>query len=156
MACFSCNGKADCVGIGIIASVIIGVIAAFLRITAVITVTPAFLWVVFGIAGGYLAVLLATGGLSGSISLENITMAHNDANVQDADYVIEEATITTITPLSALLAGILGTILVAVILLAISFVATSIIGAILTGLLLLFFSLIITATACLVKNVANC
>ena len=132
MACFSCNGKADCVGIGIIASVIIGVIAAFLRITAVITVTPAFLWVVFGIAVGYLAVLLATTTLRC------------------------EGCCKACCALSALLAGILGTIRVAVILLAISFVATSIIGAILTGLLLLFFSLIITATACLVKNVANC
>lgn len=133
MACFSCNGRADCVGIGVVASVIIGVIAALLRITAVITVTPAFLWVVFGIAVGYLAVLLAAAVLR--------RPAEQNCSARLA--------------LSALLTGILGTALLSVVLLAISFVATSILGAILVGLLLLFFSLIITATACLVKHTVN-
>ena len=132
MALFRCEGNQDCVGLGIIASVIIGVIAAFLRITAVITVTPAFLWVLFGIAVVYLAVLLAA------------TWLRQPAN----------PCVSARVTLSVLLAGILGTILLSVILLAISFVATSVVGAILVGLLLLFFSLTVTASACLVKCLA--
>ena len=92
MVLFRCDGNRECVGWGVIASVIIGVITALLRITGIIATTPAFLWVVFGVAVGYLAVLLA-----------------------------------------------------------IPFAATSIVGAVLVGLLLLFFSLIFTASACLVK-----
>jgi hypothetical protein len=42
------------------------------------------------------------------------------------------------------------------VLLAIDFVATSIVGAIITGGLLAFLSLILTATACLIKCLANC
>ena len=59
MANFYCESKRDCVGLAAAVSVILGIIASFLRITAVITVTPAFLWVTFGIAVVYLAVLLA-------------------------------------------------------------------------------------------------
>lgn len=90
-----------------------------------ITITPAFLWVALGIAVVYLAILLATRASSCRYG--------NGA-------------------LTALLVGILGTALTAVILLAITFVATSIIGAILAGLLILFLSLIVTATACLVSR----
>lgn len=128
MVLFSCEDKRGCIGLSVAVSVIIGVIAALLRIT----VTPAFLWVVFGIAVVYLAVLLAVSFLqrqSGGCSAARLI-------------------------LSTLLAGILGSILLSVILLAISFVATSIIGAILVGLLLLFFSLTVTASACLVKCLA--
>ncbi|MBP3392236.1 MAG: hypothetical protein J6L76_05560, partial [Clostridia bacterium] len=38
--------------------------------------------------------------LSGTISLENITAPHNDVSDQGVGYVIDEATITSITPLS--------------------------------------------------------
>lgn len=54
MVFFSCEGKRDCIALSVIASVIIGVVAALLRITGVIATTPAFLWVVFGVAVGYL------------------------------------------------------------------------------------------------------
>lgn len=134
MALFSSESRSDCTGIAVAVSVIIGIITAFLRITAVITLTPAFLWVVFGIAVVYLAVVLvAVALLRQRSSCEGIHCS-----------------------LWALLAGILGTVLFSVILLAIEFVATSIIGAIITGALLLFFFLIITATACLVRSIANC
>ena len=129
MAIFCCENKPSCVGLSVIASVILGVIAALLRITAVITVTPAFLWVALGIAIVYLAILLATTGYGRA----NSCRCGNGT-------------------LTAILAGILGTALISVILLAITFVATSIIGAILTGLLILFLSLIVTATACLVSR----
>lgn len=131
MANFSCGCKSDCAGIAIVASIIIGIITAFLRFTAVITVTPAFLWVTLGIAVVYLAILLAV-----------------SPTIRRSGCVC--------TNLPVLLTGILGTILTSVILLAITFVATSVIGAIITGALLLFFSLIITSVACLIKCIAGC
>lgn len=129
-----CKSKCDCTIFAIIASLIIGIITAFLRITAVITVTPAFLWVLFGIAVVYLAVLLLTA-----------------PKIQRSD---TDGCLCSVLPV--LLAGILGTVLLSVVLLAVTFAATSIIGAIITGLLLLFFSLTITSAACLVKCIFNC
>lgn len=128
-AIFSCENKPSCVSLAVIVSAILGVIAALLRITAVITVTPAFLWVALSIAIVYLGILLATTGYS------------RTAPCRYGKYA-----------LTALLVGILGTALTSVILLAITFVATSIIGAILVGLLILFLSLIVSATACLVSR----
>lgn len=131
---FNCNCKFNCVGLAVIASIIVGIVTAMLRITAVITVTPAFLWVLFGIAVVYLAVLLIVSAVFRGYGGRSCVCMN----------------------LPAILAGILGTILTAVILLAITFEATSIIGAIITGALLFFFSLILTATACLVKCIAGC
>ena len=47
-----------CQPLVIFASVIIGIVAGIFRGIALITITPAFLWVVFGIAVVYLAILL--------------------------------------------------------------------------------------------------
>ena len=129
----SCSCRNNCGALAIIASIIIGVVATVLTITAVITVTPAFLWTTFGIAVGFLAVSL-------------LALSPARPYLRDC--------LCPILPL--FLAGILGTVLTSVILLAITFAATSIAGAIITGLLLTFFSLIITSTACLVKCVAGC
>ncbi len=126
MALFCNNGNRDCVGLATAVSVIVGITAAFLRITAIITVAPAFLWVLFGIAVIYLAVLLATAP----------AMRTNSRCVQRT--------------LSALLVGILGTLLLSIVLLAVAFAATSVVGAIVVGLLLLTFSLTVTTTACLI------
>lgn len=133
MAIFGCERGGNCVNAAVIVSVIVGIVTALLRITATITVTPAFLWAVLGVAVVYLAVTLATAPWLRSVS--------NGCGVRAA--------------LSALLIGILGTILLSIVLLAITFVATSVVGAIITGLLALFFSLTITATACLVKRIVN-
>lgn len=130
MSIFCCDNKPSCVTLAVIVSALLGVIAAFLQISAVITVTPAFLWVALGIAIVYLAVLLFT---SRCCRTPGCCRCANDA-------------------LSAILAGILGTALISVIILAITFAATSIIGAILVGLLIFFLSLIVSATACLVSR----
>lgn len=130
MSLCNCECRFGCVTLGFIASLIIGIITAFLQITAVITVTPAFLWVTLGVAVVYLAANL---------------FSSSECNVRGC-----------CVALSAVLAGILGTALLSVILLAIPFAATSVIGAIFTGLLLFFFSLILTSTACLIKCKANC
>ena len=134
MAIFCCENRPSCTSLAVIVSAILGVIAAFLRITAVITVTPAFLWVALGIAVVYLAILLATTGCNQSARCCRCRGC----------------------ALTAVLAGILGTALVSVILLAITFVATSIIGAILVGLLIFFLSLILSATACMVAGCCGC
>ncbi len=130
----NCTCKGSCLTLATLASIVIGVVTAFLTITAAITVTPAFLWVLFGIAVVYLGVLLfranSLRGLGGKGCV--------------------------CTTLSALLIGILGTILASVILLAITFAATSVLGAIITGALLLFFTLTLTSTACYVKCAARC
>lgn len=133
MSFFNCNSKNNCTFAAVIVSVIIGIITAFLQITGVITVTPVFLWVTFGIAVVYLAVLLAT-----------VSLAQGSG-----------ASACIGTALNALLLGILGTVLFSIVLLAVGIVATSAISAILGGLLLLFFSLTITSSACYVKCFAD-
>lgn len=130
-SCRSCNP--GCVVFAVVASLIVGIITAFLRITGIITLTPAFLWVLLGIAVVYLAVALVSGTF-----LRNRCCA-------DLCSII-----------TALLAAILGTVLFSVVFLAIEFPATSVIGAILTGVLLFFFFLILTSTACLVRCFFNC
>lgn len=131
---FCCyDSRRGCVLAAFVASLVIGIVTAFLRITAVITLTPVFLWVVFGIAVGYLAVLTLA-----------VFLTRNAGDCAG-----------TGSPLTAVLAGILGTVLLSVVLLAITFVATSVVGAILTGGLLFFFSLTITATACLIRCLAD-
>ena len=130
-SCSCC--RPGCTVIAVAVSLIIGVITAFLRITAAITLTPAFLWVLLGIAVVYLAVVLVAGALSRNECCEGLCSI-----------------------ITSLLAGILGTILLSIVLLAIEFVATSVIGAILAGALLFFFFFMITSTACLVRCFYNC
>lgn len=126
----NCNCRYNCIDLAIVASIIIGIIAAALSVTGIIALTPAFLWVVGGIAVVYLAVVLVIAAFRGFCGCRQI--------------------------LSVLLVGIIGTILTSVILLAISFAVTSIIGTIIVGLLIIFASLIFTATACLARCFARC
>lgn len=134
MSIMNCDNRRDCTGIAFVVSLIIGIIAAFLQITAVITLTPVFSIVAFGIAIVYLAITLVAAALADRTS----------------------TCYSKCTPLSSLLFGILGTILTAVILLAVGFAATSVIGAIVVGLLFFFFALMITSTACFAKCLTNC
>lgn len=129
MSLLNCDCKRNCVLWAVIASVILGIVTAFLQITGIVTVTTAFLWVILGVAVVYLAVVLIAAALS-------------DTSCPDAI-------------INALLAGILGTVLFSVILLAVGIVATSPVSAILAGLALLFFSLTLTSTACYVKCLNN-
>lgn len=129
---FGCDCKIGCTAVAVVVSLILGIIAAGLRFMAIITVTPAFAWTVFGIAVVYLLVALTT-----FISKDNIPCC-------------------VCASLPTFLTGILGAVLTSVILLAISFAATSIIGAIITGAFVLFFSLIITVSACMIKCASGC
>lgn len=131
MSTSDCSCRNSCTTVAVIISIAVGIIAAFLRITAAITVTPAFLWTIFGIAVVYLAVLLITASFTKCCDVRRPCCLNRDVTV--------------------ILGAIVATVLFAVILLAIEFVATSIIGAVLTGLLLLSFFLTITETACLIR-----
>ena len=130
----NCAFRWSCSAIALIAGVILGVLAAFLQITGVITVTPAFLWVAFGIGVVYLAILVASAAVTRSCSVCGCRCG----------------------VLNTLLAGILGTVLFAVILLAVGIVATSVVSAILVGLLVFFLTLALAASACFVRCLSNC
>lgn len=134
MSLFCCDNNRSCVGFAAIVSGILGVVAAFLRITAAITVPPVFSWVVGGIAVGYLAITLAVAPrIRRNVGCRSVC-----------------------TALTTLLIGILLTVLAAVILLAIPFVATSVVGAIVVGVLIFSVTLMLTATACLVRCIVEC
>ena len=130
-SCRSCSP--GCTVIAVVVSLIVGIITAFLRITAAITLTPAFLWVLLGIAVVYLAVVLISASLFRNVCCGSL------CNI-----------------ITVLLVGILGTVLLSVVLLGIEFAATSLLGAVLAGALLFFFFLTITSTACLVRCLFNC
>ena len=129
-----CECRNNCTLYALIVSIIIGFVTALLTITGIITVGTAFLWVALGIAVVYLALLLLKAD-----DLNNTTTSCNICSI-----------------LTYIFAGILGTIVVALVLLAVTFAATSIIGAVITGALLFFLSLLITATVCLIKCIAKC
>lgn len=130
----NCNCKYNCNGLAIVASLFVGIISAILGYTGIITVAPVFFWVVLGVAVGYLAILLAS----------SVARKYDD---------LKSCVCNT---LGFVLAGALGSILIALVLLAITFVATTVLGAILLGVALFFFSLLFTSTACLIKCLSDC
>lgn len=130
----NCNCRCRCNLTALIASLLIGVIAAFLQITGVLAVSTTVLWTALIIAVAYLAVLILSMALMGR----------------------KEACACLCTNLRALVAGALGAILFALVLLLIDVAAASVIGAILVGLLLFFFALLFASSACLIKCLADC
>lgn len=120
--------RVNCVGLSVIAAIIVGAVTAILAITAVITAAPAFFWVALGV------------GIA-ALALTFIVAAFGDGAVRGC---LAEA-------FPALITGILGTLLTALVLLAVTFAATSIVGAIVLGALLLFLTLIATVTACVIR-----
>ena len=129
-----CGCRRGCVFWGLVVSAVIGLVAAFLRITGMLAVPTAALAVVFVLAAVYLATVLVVSAL----------LRH-----QSEGECLCRA-------LRAVLAGILTAALAAVVLLAVPFGAISVIGAIVTGLLAGGVSLILGATACLVQCLAGC
>lgn len=134
MTNFSCCCRVNCTGLAIVASVIIGIITAFLQFLGFITVSPVFLGAVFGIAVLFLALLLV------------LSPAIRGSQIRDCACPI----------LRLLLIAILGAILLAVILLAFPPIAASFLFALLVGALLAFLSLLLTTVTCLVKCLAGC
>ncbi len=134
MSILNCNCRCACGLRAVAVSAIVGVLAAFFLITGVITVLPVFLWVAFGVSAAYLGVLTLALALT----------RRNEGCSCQCDL------------LKLVLAGILGTILLSLVLLAVGIVATSILSAILVGILLFAFALIFTATACFVVCLTDC
>ena len=130
-SCRSC--RPGCTFIAVIVSLIVGIVTAFLRITGTITLAPAFLQVLLAIAVAYLGLTLISGAI------------YRDGCCEGLCSII-----------TALLSGVVGTILLAIVLLNIEFAIASVIGAIVTGALLFFFFLTVTSTACLVRCFFNC
>ena len=128
-----CRCRTSCTTWALIASIIIGVVTAFLQITGVILATPAFLWVALGVAVVYLGIQTVAAAL---------------ARRRDSTGCCRQ--------LGTVLAGILGTILFSVVLLAVGVVATSILSAILVGVLLFFLALTVTGTACQIRCLTEC
>ena len=134
MAIFS-NGRSwGCTGLSIVAAVILGIVTAFLQISAVAAVVPVYLWAAIGIAA---ALLLAT--------LISTAISQRGASCP-----------CLYTALSAQLGGILGTILFSFVLLLVDIAAASVLGALLAGVQVFFFALAVAATACVVKCQVNC
>ncbi len=130
-SCRSC--RPGCTFIAVVVSLIVGIVTAFLRITGTITLAPAFLQVLLAIAVAYLGLTLISGAI------------YRDGCCEGLCSII-----------TALLSGVVGTILLAIVLLNIEFAIASVIGAIITGALLFFFFLTVTSTACLVRCFFNC
>ena len=130
----NCSCRYRCSLTALIAGLLIGVIAAFLRITGVLTIGTTFLWAALIIAAVYLAVLILSAAVAGKT----------------------EPCACLCADLRVLLAGALGTILFALVLLFIDVAAASVIGAVLVGLLLFFVTLLFAGSACLIKCLANC
>ena len=134
MGLFNCNCRANCTGVALVVSVLAGIIAAFLQVTGAITLTVPFLWVLFGIGVGFLAKVVIAAAL---------TRNHRSG-------------CCPCTALNALLVGALGTILTALVLLGVDIPATSLLAVLLVGLLIGSFTLLLTASACLVRCLTGC
>lgn len=130
----NCNCNFNCTLAAVISSVVVGVVTAFLQILGIITVGTAFLWVALGIAVVYLAGLVWASALSRG----------------------RERALCLCRTLNTLLAGVLGTALLSLVLLAVGVVATSVLSAVLVGLLVFFLWLTVAASACYVRCAADC
>jgi hypothetical protein len=130
----NCNNRVDCRFLAVAASLIVGIVAGVLTFTGVVAIGVPFLWVALGVGLLYLGVILLT--------------VINSASRNVRECICSVSGIVT--------AGILGTLLTAVILLGVAFAATSVLGAIISGALLTFLSLLVTSAVCLIKCVSNC
>ena len=130
----NCNCRWSCTLLAIISAAVLGVIAAFLFISGTIAVTTTFLWVALGIGVVYLA---------------GLAVASTRCRCADPRNCLCRA-------LDALLAGVLGTILASLILLAVGIVATSTLSAVLVGALVFFLWLALASAACYVRCAADC
>lgn len=128
-----CQCKFNCSGIAVIASIIVGVIAAFLTFSGNIAISTYLLWAFFGIGLSFLALTLTVMGLK--------------------DY---DCTECICPPLATMLAGVFGTIAMSLVLLLVDVAVATVVGAILYGLLFLFFTLLITSVACIIKCFTGC
>lgn len=129
-----CNCKCSCALLSGVVSLILGVIAAFLQITGTVAISTMILMGAAIVALVYLGILLLVSAIEQQCQRCSCTCA----------------------AVNALLAGALGTILFAVVLLVADIAAASVIGSILTGLLAASFALLVTSSACVIRNLFDC
>ena len=130
----NCNCRWNCTLLGVVSAAILGVVAAFLFISGTIAVGTAFLWVALGIGVVYLA---------------GLAFASTRCRCVEPSACLCRV-------LNALLAGVLGTILISLVLLAVGIVATSTLSAVLVGGLVFFLWLTVASAACYVRCAADC
>jgi len=123
----NCGCARDCVFWAFIVSLAIGVLVAFLTVTAVITPAPVAAVVALSFAAIYLAALAVFRRSGGCCRA-----------------------------LGAVILGLLATVLAALVLLAFTFAATSVVGAIVTGILAAAVALSLTASGCYIRCDADC
>ena len=128
-----CPCKCSCALVSVVASLVAGVIAAFLLITGVFTLTPTALVAVAAVAAAYL----------GALTLAAVLGRCDRARACCGS-------------LNTLLVGLLGTVFLAALLLAVGITATSVISAILVGTFIGFVSLSLLVSACLVRCLTAC
>lgn len=125
-----CNGRISCRVLAVIAGVILGVLAAFAQISGAFVLGDMVLTGALLVAVAYLGLLpLSAAGCRARRCCRNLT---------------------------TVLVGLLGTILLAAILLAVGIVATSVLSAIAVGILVFFATLTLVGTACYAVCLADC
>ena len=135
MGFFNCNCKMGCTASGIVVSLIAGIVTLVLTITGTITVLPLFAWIGFGVAIGLLLVTLSIAALTDEEKRERGCICR---------------------ALSTLQFGALGTILAALVLLAVDFGGVTIAAALVYGAFIFFFVLLIASVICLARCYASC
>jgi len=128
-----CCCRRDCTTWAIVAAVVAGVLAVFLQVTGVIVIAPAALTAALGVGLVALAVLL---------------LAMATASGGDGYCLCRSVT--------AALAGAIGTIVLAVVLLALPLPATGVVFLLLAGLLVAAFTLLLASVACLIRCLTGC
>lgn len=126
----NCGCRISCRTLAAIAGVILGVLAAFAQISGAFVLNAIFPGVALVGAVAYLGLLpLSAGACRAERCCRNLT---------------------------TVLVGILGTVLLAAILLAVGIVATSVLNAIAVGALVFFITLTLVGTACYAACLSDC
>lgn len=133
MSKLKCYCESDCTALSVIASIAVGIIVAILTVTATIAIGTTFLWAAAGVALFFLAAALV-----------------------GASHATCTASSCFCSGLSALFAGVFGTVLAALILLLFDLAATGIVAALISGALAGFVTLVLTSVACLIKCISGC
>lgn len=129
-----CKNNRDCTLVAVVASVIIGVIAAFLNFSMTIAI-PAFVyWIFFGVALVFLALSFLVAPFVDS----------------------KESKGCLCSALNTFLIGVFGTVLLSLVLVLVDIAAAGLLASVLIGLLFASLALTITSVACLIKCLLNC
>lgn len=127
-----CEDRCSCTILAVIISAVVGIVLAFAQMSSGITLSTIYLAVILGIAVIYLAVTLLS--------------------VATARYQFRS--LCSRSALDALIIGIIGTIIMAIVSILVGIAAT-VIGAVIVGLLGGFLALMLSATVCVIKFLSS-